>query len=106
MRVGPSSCVFGVRLAHEPLEVAVDVGQGAQPKVNSVAQAAERLDPVQARVFDSAGEPETRVEPVVVDDRAGKSHPRLEYDPSFLGIDGDGATRAGQSAPLIEQLPH
>jgi hypothetical protein len=41
-----------------------------------------------------------------VDDRAGKSHPRLEHDPSLLGIDGDGATRAGQSAPLIEQLPH
>lgn len=55
--------------------------------MSSIAQATERFDSMETPMFDAPCEPESRVEPVIVYNRAGKSNPCLEHDSSLLGID-------------------
>lgn len=59
-----------VCFAHERSEAAIDVRRCRQSKMNAVTEAPERFNPQDLWVNDSPAQPETRVEPVVVSDRA------------------------------------
>jgi hypothetical protein len=73
-------------------------------KMNTVPERPERFDPVDPRMIDAARQPETGIEPAVVNNGSSKPNSRLKDDPALLSIHGHWAAGACQGPPSVEDL--